>query len=71
MPQDREKTNQADSQMEAAGLPMVRRNVEGIDLGSKQHWVCPEWLQEWTRRPFRPILPKASAGAASPTKRHT
>ena len=22
------------------GLPLIRRNVAGIDLGSKQHWVC-------------------------------
>ena len=23
-----------------AGLPVVRRNVAGIDLGSEQHWAC-------------------------------
>src|SRR5262250_1860732 len=23
-----------------AGLPIIRRNVAGIDLGSEQHWVC-------------------------------
>ena len=22
------------------GLPVIRRNVAGIDVGSKQHWVC-------------------------------
>src|SRR5260370_26365502 len=22
------------------GLPVIRRGVAGIDLGSKQHWVC-------------------------------
>ena len=22
------------------GLPAVRRNVAGIDLGSERHWVC-------------------------------
>lgn len=25
---------------EIEGLPIVRRNVAGIDIGSKQHWVC-------------------------------
>src|SRR5215467_14287052 len=23
-----------------AGLPIIRRNVAGIDLGSERHWVC-------------------------------
>ena len=40
MPKDREKTNQADGEMEGEGLPVVRHNVAGIDLGSKKHWVC-------------------------------
>jgi len=40
MPENRKKTDQGDSQMEAEGLPVVRANVAGIDLGSKQHWVC-------------------------------
>src|SRR5579872_3148361 len=22
------------------GLPVVRRNVAGVDLGSERHWVC-------------------------------
>jgi transposase len=25
---------------EIEGLPVIRRNVAGIDLGSKRHWVC-------------------------------
>src|SRR6516225_4145777 len=28
------------SQRQIEGLPVVRRNVAGIDLGSEQHWVC-------------------------------
>jgi len=28
------------SQRPIEGLPVVRRNVAGIDLGSEQHWVC-------------------------------
>jgi len=27
-----------------AGLPIIRRNVAGIDLGSEQHWVCAPTL---------------------------
>ena len=30
----------ADSEGEAGGLPVVRRNAAGIDLGSEKHWVC-------------------------------
>src|ERR1039458_10905785 len=39
MPKNREKNNQADSEMEAEGLPIFRADVAGIDLGSKKHWV--------------------------------
>ncbi len=28
------------SRGQLAGLPMIRQNVGGIDLGSEQHWVC-------------------------------
>jgi transposase len=27
-------------EVEGEGLPVIRRNVAGIDLGSKEHWVC-------------------------------
>src|ERR1700732_4215573 len=36
----RDKTKQLDHEVEVEGLPVVRRNVAGIDLGSTQHWVC-------------------------------
>jgi transposase len=26
------------------GLPLIRRNVAGIDLGSERHWVCAPTL---------------------------
>src|SRR5580700_5559439 len=35
-----EKPRQADHEVEVEGLPVVRPNVAGIDLGSTQHWVC-------------------------------
>jgi len=28
------------SRRELQGLPVIRRNVAGIDLGSERHWVC-------------------------------
>jgi len=28
------------SRYEVQGLPVVRRDVAGIDLGSQRHWVC-------------------------------
>jgi transposase len=36
----RDKTRQPDNEVEVEGLPVVRPNVAGIDLGSTQHWVC-------------------------------
>jgi hypothetical protein len=36
----RDKSKQPDNEVEVEGLPVVRRNVAGIDLGSTQHWVC-------------------------------
>jgi len=35
-----EKARQPDNEVEVEGLPVVRPNVAGIDLGSTQHWVC-------------------------------
>ena len=32
--------NDPGSKRQIEGLPVVRRNVAGIDLGSEQHWVC-------------------------------
>src|ERR1017187_4552495 len=40
MSKNRGKTNQTDSHVEGEGLPVVRPNVAGIDLGSKKHEVC-------------------------------
>lgn len=36
----RDKTMQPDNEVEVEGLPVVRPNVAGIDLGSTNHWVC-------------------------------
>src|SRR5580692_12606672 len=36
--EERETSEKSTRQLE--GLPVVRRNVAGIDLGSEQHWVC-------------------------------
>jgi hypothetical protein len=40
MPKNRRKTNKPHSDVESEGLPVVRPNVAGIDLGSETHWVC-------------------------------
>jgi len=32
--------NDTDQTLEGDGLPVLRRNVAGIDLGSTTHWVC-------------------------------
>jgi len=30
----------SDSRRQLQGIPLIRRDVAGIDLGSEQHWVC-------------------------------
>jgi transposase len=40
MPGRDEITSSAKSRGQLAGLPIVRQDVAGIDLGSEQHWVC-------------------------------
>jgi transposase len=41
------------------GLPVIRRNVAGIDLGSERHWVCAPTLGGSSRE-------IASFGATTP-----
>jgi transposase len=41
------------------GLPVIRRNVAGIDLGSERHWVCAPTLDGSGRE-------IASLGATTP-----
>jgi transposase len=36
----RSAENDADPALEENGLPVLRRNVAGIDVGSTSHWVC-------------------------------
>jgi transposase len=40
MQDSREKAGKRDREVEVEGLPVVRPNVAGIDLGSETHWVC-------------------------------
>src|SRR5258708_38464941 len=35
------------------GLPVIRRGVAGIDLGSEQHWVCAPTLDRSSREVAR------------------
>jgi hypothetical protein len=37
---DKNEQKTIDLDKEAEGLPVVRPNVAGIDLGSQEHWVC-------------------------------
>src|ERR1022692_3108295 len=37
---NRDNNPQPHTEAEVEGLPVVRTNVAGIDLGSTQHWVC-------------------------------
>ena len=39
MPGSDQKDDSGDRR-QIEGLPIVRRNVAGIDLGSERHWVC-------------------------------
>ena len=38
--QDKNRKDGPASKKQIEGLPVVRRNVAGIDLGSERHWVC-------------------------------
>jgi transposase len=44
MPERKENTSSGNRRGQLAGLPMIRRNVAGIDLGSERHWVCAPTL---------------------------
>lgn len=44
MQSSRGKAGKAQSEVEVEGLPVVRPNVAGIDLGSETHWVCASGL---------------------------
>lgn len=52
------KTSES-SRQQLEGLPVLRRNVAGIDLGSEQHWVCAPNLDGNGRE-------RASFGATTP-----
>src|SRR5215472_17129313 len=40
MPEERKNKSSASSRRQLQGLPLMRRNIAGIDLGSTAHWVC-------------------------------
>src|SRR5262249_27362307 len=37
---ERKNKSSASSRRQLQGLPLMRRNIAGIDLGSTAHWVC-------------------------------
>src|SRR5262249_37218933 len=37
-------TSQNNNRRQLQGLPVLRRNAAGIDLGSERHWVCAATL---------------------------
>jgi transposase len=37
---DKTRSADADKEVEVEGLPVVRPNVAGMDLGSTRHWIC-------------------------------
>ena len=40
MPGREDRENGESNRRQLQGLPVIRRNVAGIDLGSERHWVC-------------------------------
>jgi transposase len=40
MPDMPAQANDVGREVEGEGLPVLRRNVAGLDIGSKSHWVC-------------------------------
>src|ERR1700674_359052 len=59
MPGREERETSEKSRQQLEGLPVLRRNVAGIDLGSEQHWVCAPTLDGNGRE-------RASFGATTP-----
>ena len=49
--EEREPSEKSSRQLE--GLPVIRRSVAGIDLGSEQHWVCAATLDRSGREVAR------------------
>lgn len=45
MQESRKEPSNSEQVREVEGLPVVRRDVAGIDLGSERHWVCAPALQ--------------------------
>ena len=37
---DRDRKDGSGDRRQIEGLPIVRRNMAGVDLGSERHWVC-------------------------------
>lgn len=44
---------QESSRRQIQGLPVIRRNVAGIDLGSEEHWVCAPTVEGGDREVAR------------------
>ena len=44
MQERQEMETSESSRRQLAGLPLIRGNVAGIDLGSERHWVCAPTL---------------------------
>jgi hypothetical protein len=45
MPGREERETSDSSRRQLQGLPVIRRNVAGIDLGSERHWMCAPTLE--------------------------
>ena len=44
MPERDDVATSQNKRRQLEGLPVIRRNVAGIDLGSERHWVCAATL---------------------------
>src|SRR5215831_7824416 len=40
MPERNDRESGESNRRQLQGLPVIRRNVAGVDLGSERHWVC-------------------------------
>ena len=40
MPERNDRETGESNRRQLQGLPVIRRNVAGVDLGSERHWVC-------------------------------
>ena len=46
MQDSQKRQSSSGNRREIEGLPVIRRRIAGIDIGSERHWVCAPTIEE-------------------------